>query len=77
MLHPGEVLSRDRLLDAVWGWNDPSAGRTVDTRIAELRRALNDHPEAPNYIETLIGQGYCFIGRVEVEDQKLQTVLQT
>lgn len=77
MLHPGEVLSRDRLLDAVWGWNDPSAGRTVDTRIAELRRALNDDPEAPNYIETLIGQGYCFIGRVEVEDQKLQTVLQT
>ena len=77
MLHPGEVMSRERLLDAVWGWNDPTAGRTVDTRISELRRALSDDHETPNYIETLIGQGYCFIGRVEAKDLKLQTALQT
>ena len=72
MLHPGEVLSRERLLDAVWGWDYPSAGRTVDTRISELRRALEDDVESPHYIETLIGQGYCFVGRVEAEDDNLQ-----
>jgi len=66
MLHPDEVLSRERLLDAVWGWDYPAATRAVDTRIAELRRALNDDAETPQFIETLIGQGYRFIGRVEV-----------
>jgi len=65
MLHPDEVLSRERMLDAVWGWDYPAATRTVDTRIAELRRALNDNAEAPRFIETLIGQGYRFIGKAE------------
>jgi len=66
MLHPDEVLTRERLLDAVWGWDYPAATRAVDTRIAELRRVLKDDAETPRYIETLIGQGYRFIGRVEV-----------
>jgi DNA-binding winged helix-turn-helix (wHTH) protein len=65
MLHPDEVLSRERILDAVWGWDYPAATRTVDTRIAELRRVLNDAAEASRFIETLIGQGYRFIGKVE------------
>jgi DNA-binding response OmpR family regulator len=65
MLHPDEVLSRERILDAVWGWDYPAASRTVDTRIAELRRALDDSAEEPHFIETLIGQGYRFIGKVE------------
>ncbi len=64
MLHPDEVLSRERLLDAVWGWDYPGATRAVDTRIAELRRTLDDDPEQPQFIETLIGQGYRFVGRV-------------
>jgi DNA-binding response OmpR family regulator len=66
MLHPDEVLSRERLLDAVWGWDYPAATRAVDTRIAELRRALNDDAETPLFVETVIGQGYRFVGRVEV-----------
>jgi DNA-binding response OmpR family regulator len=65
MLHPDEVLGRERLLDAVWGWDYPAATRAVDTRIAELRRALKDDAETPQFIKTWIGQGYCFIGRVE------------
>ncbi|HTP06928.1 MAG TPA: response regulator transcription factor, partial [Anaerolineae bacterium] len=65
MLHPNEVLSRERLLDAVWGWDYPAATRAVDVRIAELRRALNDDSGAPRFLETLIGQGYSFVGRVE------------
>jgi len=67
MLHPDEVLSRERLLDAVWGWDYPAATRAVDTRIAELRRALKDDAETPQFIKTWIGQGYCFIGRVEAK----------
>jgi DNA-binding response OmpR family regulator len=65
MLHPNEVLSRERLLDAVWGWDYPAATRAVDVRIAELRRALNDDSESPRFVETLVGQGYSFVGRVE------------
>jgi DNA-binding response OmpR family regulator len=64
--HPDELVSRDRLLDAVWGWDYPTGTRTVDTRIAELRRALGDDPAQPTYIETVPGQGYRFVGAVEV-----------
>lgn len=69
MLHPDEVLTRDRLLDAVWGWDYPIATRAVDVRIAEIRRALGDDPEHPSFIETVIGTGYRFLAPVEpVED---------
>lgn len=63
--HPDELVSRDRLLDAVWGWDYPAGTRAVDTRIAELRRALGDDPVAPQFIETVPGQGYRFVGQVE------------
>ena len=66
MTHPDELISRERLLDAVWGWEYPAGTRTVDTRIAELRRALNDDPSEPRFIETVPGQGYRFVGSVEV-----------
>jgi DNA-binding response OmpR family regulator len=66
MTHPGELLRRERLLDAVWGWDYPVGTRVVDMRIAELRRALGDDAAAPRYIETIPGQGYMFIGQVEV-----------
>jgi len=60
MIHPDEVVSRERLLDAVWGWAYPAPTRTVDTRMAELRRVLSDDPTAPRYIETVSGEGYRF-----------------
>jgi DNA-binding response OmpR family regulator len=66
MMHPDELLSRDRLLDAVWGWDYPTGTRTVDTRIAELRRVLGDDPSDPHYIETVPGLGYRFVAPVEV-----------
>jgi DNA-binding response OmpR family regulator len=62
---PDELLSRDRILDAVWGWDYPIGTRTIDTRVAELRRVLGDDPGDPVYIETVPGQGYRFIGKVE------------
>jgi DNA-binding response OmpR family regulator len=65
MTHPDELVSRERLLDVVWGWDYPVGTRAVDTRIAELRRALDDDPGQPSYIETIPGQGYRFVGTVE------------
>jgi DNA-binding response OmpR family regulator len=62
---PDELLSRERILDAVWGWDYPIGTRTIDTRIAELRRVLGDDPVDPQYIETVPSQGYRFIGKVE------------
>jgi DNA-binding response OmpR family regulator len=67
MLHPGEVISRERLLDQLWGWAHPVGTRAVDIRVAELRKELSDDPERPRYIETVVGQGYRFIGEVKGE----------
>ncbi|MGD2048188.1 MAG: response regulator transcription factor [Chloroflexota bacterium] len=65
MTHPDELVTRDRLLDAVWGWDYPAGTRAVDTRIAELRRALDDDAAEPRFIETVPGQGYRFAADVE------------
>jgi len=60
LTHPDELVSRERLLDAVWGWDYPAGTRAVDTRVAEIRRALHDDAAHPTYIETIPGQGYRF-----------------
>lgn len=65
MSHPDELIQRERLLDVVWGWEVAVGTRAVDARIAELRRALDDNPDQPIYIETVTGMGYRFIGQVE------------
>jgi DNA-binding response OmpR family regulator len=65
MTHPDELVTRERLLDIVWGWDYPVGIRAVDTRVAELRRALGDDPAEPKYIDTVPGQGYRFVGMVE------------
>jgi DNA-binding response OmpR family regulator len=67
MTHPDEAITRDRLLEVVWGWEYPAGTRTVDTRMAELRRALNDDPAEPRFIETIPGEGYRFIAAVKGE----------
>jgi DNA-binding response OmpR family regulator len=66
MTHPNELLSRERLLDAVWGYDYAVGTRAVDMRIAELRKHLQDDPDEPRYIETVPGQGYMFVGQLEV-----------
>ncbi|HTO24783.1 MAG TPA: response regulator transcription factor, partial [Gaiellaceae bacterium] len=52
--HPGIVLSRERLLDLVWGMTYPGGTRTVDVHVAQLRRKLGD----PDTIRTVRGAGY-------------------
>ena len=64
MTHPDELLTRNRLLDAVWGWEYPAGTRTVDTRMAELRRTLKDDPVQPRFIETIPSEGYRFMAVV-------------
>jgi DNA-binding response OmpR family regulator len=65
MTHPDELVTRERMLDVVWGWDYPVGTRAVDTRIAELRKALGDDPAEPRFIETIPGQGYRFAADVE------------
>ena len=65
MTHPDEAVSREHLLRSVWGWEYPTGTRTVDTRVNELRRALNDDAASPRFIQTLIGEGYIFIAPVK------------
>jgi DNA-binding response OmpR family regulator len=64
MTHRDDLITRERLLDAVWGWESDVGLRVVDTRIAEIRKALKDSPLEPRYIETIPGQGYRFIATV-------------
>ncbi len=56
--HPGEVLSRDFLLDQVWGINYPGTTRTLDQHIAQLRKKIEDRPAEPKVITTVHGIGY-------------------
>jgi DNA-binding response OmpR family regulator len=55
---PGEPVSRERFLDAVWGYTAFPTTRTVDTHIASLRAALEPNPESPRWIQTVHGIGY-------------------
>jgi DNA-binding response OmpR family regulator len=64
LTHPDELLTRERLLDVLWGWEYPGGTRAVDNRVAELRRALADDAAAPAWIETVPGQGYRFAAPV-------------
>jgi len=60
--HRGGVLSRDELLNGVWGYDAMPITRTVDVHVAELRRKLEPNPRAPRYIVTVHGLGYKFVG---------------
>ena len=67
MTHPDEILSRVRLLEIVWGWENIVDTRAVDSRISELRKALNDQSSKVQYIETIPQQGYRFIHPVKIQ----------
>ena len=56
--HPGEVLSRDRLLNEVWGQNYYGTTRTLDQVIVQLRKKLGDNGSEPKYLLTIHGVGY-------------------
>ena len=60
--HRGAALSRDELLNEVWGYNAMPSTRTVDVHVAWLRQKLEDNPRHPQYIHTVHGLGYKFVG---------------
>jgi DNA-binding response OmpR family regulator len=55
---PGEPISRERFLDAVWGYTAFPTTRTVDNHIATLRAKIEPDPDAPRWIKTVHGTGY-------------------
>jgi len=55
---PGEVVSRDILLDEAWGYEDYPNTRTVDNHLVKLRRALEAEPDKPRFLVTIHGAGY-------------------
>ncbi|MBI3456357.1 MAG: response regulator transcription factor [Candidatus Rokubacteria bacterium] len=59
--HRGEIITRDRLLDEVWGYERFPTTRTVDTHILRIRQKLERDPERPAHILTVHGQGYKFV----------------
>jgi len=61
IMHRGESLSRNVLLDAVWGYDRIPSTRTVDVHVAWLRQKLEDNPSRPRHIITLRGMGYKFV----------------
>jgi DNA-binding response OmpR family regulator len=60
--HRGEVISRDRLLDEVWGYRSDVYSRTVDVHVASLRQKLEENPQRPQFLLTVRGMGYKFAG---------------
>ena len=56
--HPGEVISRDQILNSVWGEEIYVTHRTVDSHVATLRKKIETEPDRPQYILTVRGVGY-------------------
>ena len=60
--NPNRVMTRQQLLDRVWGWDHYGVDRVVDVHIGNIRNAIGDDVAAPRFIATVRGAGYKFIG---------------
>jgi DNA-binding response OmpR family regulator len=60
--HAGAVLSRDQLLERVWGYEYLGDSRLVDAHVRRLRVKIEDHPDDPRLIVTVRGLGYRLLG---------------
>ena len=60
--HRGMALSRDLILERVWGWDYGGGTRTVDVHVRWLREKIEPTPAEPQRITTVRGVGYCFEG---------------
>jgi len=59
--HAERVLSREELLNEVWGYNSYPTTRTVDNQILKLRQKLEPDSAEPRYLQTVYGAGYRFV----------------
>jgi DNA-binding response OmpR family regulator len=57
---PGVVLTREQLMDRVWGYRDYAGGRVVDSHVARIRRKLGEDGAEPRFVRTVHGVGYAF-----------------
>ena len=57
----GEIVTRDRLLEEVWGYEHYPTTRTVDNHILRLRQKLEQNPSDPRHILSVYGEGYKFV----------------
>ena len=62
----GKVLDRDQILQELRGMDSEAFNRSVDITMSRLRQKLKDDPRAPNFIKTVWGVGYVFIGKSEL-----------
>jgi two-component system, OmpR family, alkaline phosphatase synthesis response regulator PhoP len=60
--HRGATLTRDELLNEVWGYHAMPSTRTVDVHVAWLRQKIEPNPRHPQYVLTVHGMGYKFAG---------------
>jgi two-component system, OmpR family, alkaline phosphatase synthesis response regulator PhoP len=60
--HRGATLTRDELLNEVWGYHAMPSTRTVDVHVAWLRQKIEPNPKHPQYLLTVHGLGYKFVG---------------
>lgn len=58
--HDGKVMTREKILDQVWGRDDFPTTRTIDMHVLKLRRKLEEDPERPRHLVTVHGVGYRF-----------------
>lgn len=65
--NPGRVISRNELLDKVWGYDNFPTTRTVDNHIVQLRKQIEDVPSEPKIITSVRGVGYKFNAEVQGE----------
>lgn len=71
--HPRQIVSREQIVERIWG-----GGVFLDTdnairgAVHKIRRALRDNPDQPRFIQTIVGQGYRFIGPVESTAAEIQ-----
>ena len=60
--HQGEVITRENLLDKIWGYEKYPTTRTIDNHILKLRKKIEGDPSHPKYILSIYGEGYRFMG---------------
>jgi len=66
--NPGQLLTREQIADRLWGKDvfvDIEQG--INTAIRKIRRALQDDSAQPNYLQTVVGRGYRFVGETRVD----------
>jgi DNA-binding response OmpR family regulator len=65
--NPGRILSRDQLVNIVLGYDFEGYDRTIDAHVKNLRHKVEKNSKSPEFIQTVYGMGYKFIGTLDEE----------